>query len=178
MGVTNTMIIISDALISSTFAVITELTRRDCDAEGELALSIKRFIRNAFYLGFCKFICKDTINWTQIDCAELKWLKALQPLSNIRCNIFWPRCDVRTRNPHQRAGSWLSQRLRSSRARWGGMSVSRGHEDQSCFFGHKRFLWSKIKWFAREAETDEHEGKRKVEALWPIFKIHHQKSRW
>ena len=29
----------------------------------------------------------------------------------------------------------------------------------------------------REAETDEHEGKRKVEALWPIFKIHHQKSR-
>jgi len=30
----------------------------------------------------------------------------------------------------------------------------------------------------REAETDEHEGKRKVEALWPIFKIHHQKSRY
>ena len=30
----------------------------------------------------------------------------------------------------------------------------------------------------REAETDDHEGKRKVEALWPIFKIHHQKSRW
>ena len=23
----------------------------------------------------------------------------------------------------------------------------------------------------REAETDSHEGKRKVEALWPIFKI-------
>ena len=30
----------------------------------------------------------------------------------------------------------------------------------------------------REAETDSHEGKRKVEALWPIFKIHHQKSRY
>ena len=29
----------------------------------------------------------------------------------------------------------------------------------------------------REAETEDHEGKRKVEALWPIFKIHHQKSR-
>ena len=28
----------------------------------------------------------------------------------------------------------------------------------------------------REAETDSHEGKRKVEALWPIFKIHHQKA--
>ena len=30
----------------------------------------------------------------------------------------------------------------------------------------------------REAETDSHEGKRKVEALWPIFKIHHQKARY
>merc|ERR1712127_674963 len=30
----------------------------------------------------------------------------------------------------------------------------------------------------REAETDPHEGKRKVEALWPIFKIHHQRSRY
>ena len=30
----------------------------------------------------------------------------------------------------------------------------------------------------REAETDSHEGKRKVEALWPIFKIHHQRSRY
>ena len=30
----------------------------------------------------------------------------------------------------------------------------------------------------REAETDSHDGKRKCEALWPIFKIHHQKSRY
>ena len=30
----------------------------------------------------------------------------------------------------------------------------------------------------REAETESHEGKRKVEALWPIFKIHHQKARY
>jgi hypothetical protein len=30
----------------------------------------------------------------------------------------------------------------------------------------------------REAETDSHEGKRKVEALWPIFKIHHQRARY
>jgi G10 protein len=28
------------------------------------------------------------------------------------------------------------------------------------------------------AETEPHEGKRKVEALWPIFRIHHQKSRY
>lgn len=28
------------------------------------------------------------------------------------------------------------------------------------------------------AETESHEGKRKVESLWPIFKIHHQKSRY
>ena len=30
----------------------------------------------------------------------------------------------------------------------------------------------------REAETDPHEGKRKVEGLWPIFRLHHQKSRY
>ncbi len=28
------------------------------------------------------------------------------------------------------------------------------------------------------AETEPHEGKRRVEALWPIFKIHHQRSRY
>lgn len=28
------------------------------------------------------------------------------------------------------------------------------------------------------AETESHEGKRKQESLWPIFKIHHQKSRY
>lgn len=30
----------------------------------------------------------------------------------------------------------------------------------------------------REAEIEPHEGKRKVEGLWPIFRIHHQKSRY
>ncbi len=30
----------------------------------------------------------------------------------------------------------------------------------------------------KESEADSHEGKRKVEALWPIFKIHHQRSRY
>jgi len=30
----------------------------------------------------------------------------------------------------------------------------------------------------REAESESHEGKRKVESLWPIFKIHHQRSRY
>ncbi|GIY11356.1 protein BUD31 homolog [Caerostris darwini] len=30
----------------------------------------------------------------------------------------------------------------------------------------------------REAETEPHDGKRKVESLWPIFRIHHQKSRY
>lgn len=28
------------------------------------------------------------------------------------------------------------------------------------------------------AETEPHEGKRKQESLWPIFKVHHQKSRY
>jgi hypothetical protein len=30
----------------------------------------------------------------------------------------------------------------------------------------------------REAESESHEGKRKVEALWPIFRLHHQRSRY
>ncbi|KAJ9079956.1 Component of the SF3b subcomplex of the U2 snRNP [Entomophthora muscae] len=30
----------------------------------------------------------------------------------------------------------------------------------------------------RDAENEPHEGKRKVEALWPIFRIHHQRSRY
>lgn len=30
----------------------------------------------------------------------------------------------------------------------------------------------------REAQVDTHEGKRQVEGLWPIFRIHHQKSRY
>uniref|UniRef100_A0AAY5EHS9 Protein BUD31 homolog n=1 Tax=Electrophorus electricus TaxID=8005 RepID=A0AAY5EHS9_ELEEL len=30
----------------------------------------------------------------------------------------------------------------------------------------------------REAETEPHEGKRKVECLWPIFRLHHQRSRY
>ncbi|KDP34704.1 hypothetical protein JCGZ_10909 [Jatropha curcas] len=30
----------------------------------------------------------------------------------------------------------------------------------------------------REAENDPHDGKRKCEALWPIFKIAHQRSRY
>ena len=33
-------------------------------------------------------------------------------------------------------------------------------------------------YFIFSAETDPHEGKRKVEGLWPIFRIHHQKSRY
>ena len=28
------------------------------------------------------------------------------------------------------------------------------------------------------AENDPHEGKRKAEAVWPIFRIHHQRSRY
>eukprot|EP01102_Stenamoeba_stenopodia_P007778 TRINITY_DN2191_c0_g1_i1.p1 TRINITY_DN2191_c0_g1~~TRINITY_DN2191_c0_g1_i1.p1 ORF type:complete len:147 (+),score=36.81 TRINITY_DN2191_c0_g1_i1:73-513(+) len=30
----------------------------------------------------------------------------------------------------------------------------------------------------REVENDPHEGKRKAESVWPIFRIHHQKSRY
>jgi len=30
----------------------------------------------------------------------------------------------------------------------------------------------------RDAENDENEGKRKNEGLWPIFRIHHQRSRY
>jgi len=30
----------------------------------------------------------------------------------------------------------------------------------------------------REVENDPHEGKRKAESVWPIFRLHHQKSRY
>eukprot|EP01068_Selenidium_serpulae_P005544 Selendium_serpulae@DN4072_c0_g1_i1.p1 len=30
----------------------------------------------------------------------------------------------------------------------------------------------------RDAEREPHEGKRKCEALWPIFRLHHQRSRY
>ncbi|KAG0025572.1 Component of the SF3b subcomplex of the U2 snRNP [Podila clonocystis] len=32
--------------------------------------------------------------------------------------------------------------------------------------------------FISLSENDPHEGKRKVEALWPVFRIHHQRSRY
>lgn len=32
--------------------------------------------------------------------------------------------------------------------------------------------------FSPPAETEPHEGKRKVESLWPIFRLHHQRSRY
>ena len=30
----------------------------------------------------------------------------------------------------------------------------------------------------REAETEGHDGKRRNESLWPIFRLHHQRSRY
>eukprot|EP00026_Physarum_polycephalum_P019024 Phypoly_transcript_20846.p1 GENE.Phypoly_transcript_20846~~Phypoly_transcript_20846.p1 ORF type:complete len:147 (+),score=15.66 Phypoly_transcript_20846:120-560(+) len=30
----------------------------------------------------------------------------------------------------------------------------------------------------REAENEPHEGKRKAEGVWPIFRLHHQRSRY
>lgn len=44
-----------------------------------------------------------------------------------------------------------------------------------CFFFPNNLL---ILLFIRSAETDPHEGKRINESLWPIFKIHHQKTRY
>jgi hypothetical protein len=35
-----------------------------------------------------------------------------------------------------------------------------------------------VMWFSLPAENDPHDGKRKCEALWPIFRISHQKSRY
>lgn len=47
--------------------------------------------------------------------------------------------------------------------------------------------WCSISWkwasvinlcFNFTAETEPHEGKRKVESLWPIFRLHYQRSRY
>ena len=35
-----------------------------------------------------------------------------------------------------------------------------------------------VMWVSLAAENDPHDGKRKCEALWPIFRISHQKSRY
>lgn len=40
-----------------------------------------------------------------------------------------------------------------------------------CHVNYHRF-------FFLPAETEPHEGKRKVESLWPIFRLHHQRSRY
>ncbi|XP_062096995.1 protein BUD31 homolog 2-like [Humulus lupulus] len=61
------------------------------------------------------------------------------------------------------------------------MGPMKTDQDHNSFIGIKslieptlRELQSKM----REAENDPHDGKRKCEALWPIFKIAHQKSRY
>ena len=33
-------------------------------------------------------------------------------------------------------------------------------------------------YFINIAENEPHEGKRRVESLWPIFRLHHQRSRY
>ena len=45
--------------------------------------------------------------------------KSNQKLNKIKMKTFELRSDDRTRNPHQRVGSWSSQPSRSWRGRWG-----------------------------------------------------------
>lgn len=41
------------------------------------------------------------------------------------------------------------------------------------------YLFSiKLIFFTNIAENEPHEGKRRVESLWPIFRLHHQRSRY
>lgn len=40
------------------------------------------------------------------------------------------------------------------------------------------FYFSSLDFYCFSAETEPHEGKRKVESLWPIFRLHHQRSRY
>ena len=104
-----------------------------------------------------------------------------------KMKTFELRSDDRTRNPHQRVGSWSSPPSRSWRGRWGDLLKKWPYitifnsSQEMCGSGlcSVKLLCQSTRMVAfREAETDDHEGKRKVEALWPIFKIHHQKSRW
>ena len=65
-----------------------------------------------------------------------------------------------------------------------GKSIDRKKDcfSESLFNIHSRDLieptLDEIEGKMREAELAPHEGRRKVETLWPIFKIHHQKSRY
>ena len=52
------------------------------------------------------------------------------------------------------------------------------HSIQHTHNTHTRTHTTHTHTYTHPAEEDEHEGKRACEALWPIFRIHHQRSRY
>lgn len=103
----------------------------------------------------------------------------LFPDNNQRCR----KLDV-AENNRQMVGSWLSQHSKN----WNRKCVKvyfivssllpsrhfRVNLNCRLFINWTHFLF----FFSFTAETDPHEGKRINESLWPIFKIHHQKTRY
>lgn len=81
-------------------------------------------------------------------------------------------------------GSWLSLLSWSYKERWekvwsfhyySKLPRILAHLEQSCYPYKTNLLVLCNMW---TAENDPHDGKRKCETLWPIFKIAHQKSRY
>lgn len=56
--------------------------------------------------------------------------------------------------------------------------ATRGRLDSRVYRAAYQHRLTTIHISALLAENDPHEGKRKVEALWPIFRLHHQRSRY
>lgn len=69
------------------------------------------------------------------------------------------------------AGSWLSQLYESLMLRWEKVGFF-------WFLFPFGFSFSDVFRLLFAAENDPQDGKRKCEALWPIFKISHQRSRY
>lgn len=70
----------------------------------------------------------------------------------------------------------LEQKMREGRFR---NSVIKTRQSDTEHKSHCSYIVYKLNLFSSStAETDPHEGKRINESLWPIFKIHHQKTRY
>lgn len=91
---------------------------------------------------------------------------------NFTSNGHWIRCQ-QTITTHKRRRSSFSIHAHSTT----------GHEQWQECSSNNQYTDTILSLNSRNlsitiAENDPHEGKRKIEALWPIFRLHHQRSRY
>ena len=104
-----------------------------------------------------------------------------QKLNKIKDENFWAQVRRQNKKPPPEGWELIEPTLEEleGKMRWAYITIFNSSQEMvEVVSVHSNCYVSQQEWLLREAETDDHEGKRKVEALWPIFKIHHQKSRW